>query len=451
MTAPDPPAYHLFPWVRIGAVVLIVSVVIASMWIVIRQFADGDVSDDPLPSTALSPEASPPGTPSPATPASQGTPDPPGDPDWPVGSLPHMLGLAPDRLSDDSLPLNHVASYAGIASWMDACGIAAPQSLDDPVLAAWEAQLDNLAIPSTLRDRGLDPVWRQTYGFDLTQIDQVLIVGQAPDYVTIMRGSFESDELQTAWVASGYQAVEVDEQTVWSLSPGDTIDLSAQESRPALGTMNNVVMLEDGTLIAAARMSRLGSVLEVVNDGAPSLAQNDDVAALLLPGSGVENLASAVVSKGSLVQGTESTIPTTLSTPQTSSSEAAPVGTPESELGMPEVNLLLLGIHVDNAKSLASPVSQVEPPAAIVIVVVFDEIEEARRASVEIAHRLDVAISPVTGQPYQDRLTHPVSSVTDSDSRGLVAVDAELVDGSHDWLAMLADRDLGFLFWLPEE
>ncbi len=450
MTAPESPAHHPFPWAHIGAIVLVVAFVIAGIWIVIRQFADGDLSDDPPPTTAISPEASPPGTPPPATPPGEATPGAVDDPAWTVGSLPHMLGLAPDRLSDDSLPLNHVASYADIAGWMAACGIAAPQSLDDSDLAGWEAQLDNLVIPSTLRDRGLDPVWRQTYGFDLTQVDQVVIVGHAPDYLTIMRGSFDADELQTAWVASGYQAVEVDEQTVWSLSPGDTIDLSAQESRPALGTMNNVVMLDDGTLIAAARMSRLGSALEVVFGNAPSLAENDDLDALLVPDSGVETLASAVISKGSLVQGTESTMPLPVSTPLPLP-RADPAATPESEPGMPQVNVLLIGIPLNNAVNEATPTPQPKGPAAIVINVVFDEVEEARRAGVEIAHRLDVAISPVTGQPYRDRLVQATTSVIDSENRGVVAVDAALLDGSTDWLALLSDRDFGFLFWLPEE
>jgi len=118
---------------------------------------------------------------------------------------------------------------------------------------------------------------------------------------------------------------------------------------------------------------------------------------------------------------------------------------------MPQVNVLLIGIPLNNAVNEASPTPQPMGPAVIVINVVFDEVEEARRAGVEIAHRLDVAISPVTGQPYRDRLVQATTSVIDSENRGVVAVDAALLDGSTDWLALLSDRDFGFLFWLPEE
>jgi len=451
VTTPDPPAHHAFPWARIGVIVLVVATVVAGIWVGIREFGDGDSSDDPPPPTVFSPESSPAGTPSTATPSGGATPGVSDERSWPLGSLPHMLSLAPDRLADDSLPLNDVARYADIAGWMAACGISTPQSLDDAGLPAWEAQLDNLAIPTSLRERGLDPVWRQTYGFDLTQVEQVLIIGQAPDYVTVMRGAFDADELQTAWVTSGYQAVEIERQTIWSLAPGDAIDLTAPESRPAMGTLNNVVMLENGMLIASAKLSRLGSVLEVVNGEAPSLAEHDDVAAFLIPDVGVKRLASAVISKGSLVQGTVLTMPTAMSTPLAASPEVDGGATPESEPVMPEVNLVLLGIPLENAANLTTTVPQSGSLAAITVIVVFDELEDARRANVEIAARLDAGVSPVTQQPYSDRLPHTTSSVTGADDRSVVVVVGDLTGGAGNWLGMIGDRDLGFLYWLPEE
>ncbi|MEJ7902423.1 MAG: hypothetical protein WKF63_11300, partial [Thermomicrobiales bacterium] len=283
MSHPGQPSRHAFPWLRIVGIVAVMAIVVSALWVGIRQVDDTDVGNlDPT--TALSsPEASSPGTPPPATPPDPATPEGDDGPVWPTGSLPDLLDYAPDRLADDSLPLNDIARYANIAGWMSAHGVTTPASLADPALPEWEVELDNLAIPPSLRERGLDPVWQTTYGFNLTQVGQVLSIGQAPDYVMILRGPFDPEVLQTAWVSSGYQAVEVGGQTIWSLFPGDTIDLSAQESRPAMGSLNNVVMLDDGTLVAAAKTSRLGSVLDVVNGEAPSIAENNDIAAFLLP------------------------------------------------------------------------------------------------------------------------------------------------------------------------
>ncbi|MBA3379901.1 MAG: hypothetical protein H0T93_13540 [Chloroflexia bacterium] len=362
---------------------------------------------------------------------------------WPTGSLPDLLGYAPDRLADDSLPLNDIASYADIAGWMSAHGVATPTSLADPALPGWEAELDNLAIPPSLRERGLEPVWQRTYGFNLTQVGKVLSIGQAPDYVMILKGTFDATDLQAAWVASGYQAVEVEGATVWSLFPGDTIDLSAQESRPAMGTLNNMVMLDDGTLVAAAKTSRVGSVIDVVNGGAPSLAENDEIAALLLPEIGADQLASAIISKGTLLKTTE---------PARSGAtyEPASSATPAAGTLMPEVNVVLLGVPVPSSPDTATPVTAdgVHP---LMMLLVLDDIDDAQVADEIISGRLTGGRSSVTGEPYASRIGEPRVTVRDGDDRAVVMLTATLVYGSSDWLDILSARDLGFAFWLPEE
>lgn len=451
MSESVPPTRHSLPWVRLVTIVAVMAIGVSGLWVVIRQVADTDVPDADPATEIASPVASPPatpGTPGPATPpGEEATPEGNGEPAWPTGSLPAMLDSAPDRLADDSLPLNDVAQYADIAGWMAANGVAPPETLTDPELAAWEAELANLAISPSLRERGLDPVWQATYGFDLTQVEQVLSIGQAPDYVTILRGTFDPEVLQAAWVSSGYQAVEVEGQTIWSLFPGDTIDLSAQASRPAMGTFNNVAVLDDGTLVAAAKTSRLGSTLEVVNGNAPSLAENDDVAALLLPGTGVERLASAVISKGSLLQATVGSMPASGATPTPTT---APIATPEDETGMPEVNVVLLGIPLPAVPDRATPEGQVEAHRLTMLFVV-DDMADAQAARREIVARLERDRSPATGEPYTDRIANPAVALLEGDDRALVRITGTLADGALDWLDILDDRDLGFAFWLPEE
>ncbi len=434
---------HQFPWVRIVSIVAVMAIVVSALWVLIRQVDHTDVGNLDPTTAPSSPEASPPGTPPPATPPGPATPEGDDGLVWPTGSLPDLLGYAPDRLADDSLPLNDVARYADIAGWMTAHGVTTPASLTDPAILAWKTELDNLAIPLSLRERGLEPVWQSTYGFNLTQVEQVLIVGQAPDYVMILKGAFNAGDLQTAWVANGYQAVEVEGATVWSLFPGDTIDLSAQESRPAMGTLNNMVMLEDGTLVAAAKTSRLGSVLDVVNDGAASLAEQDDIAALLLPEIGADQLASAIISKGTLLQTTE---------PARSGAtyEPASSATPAAGILMPEVNVVLLGVPVPASPDTATPITAdgVHP---LLMLLVLDDIDDAQVADEIISGRLTGGRSSVTGEPYASRIGEPRVTVRDGDDRAVVMLTATQDYGSSDWLDILSARDLGFAFWLPEE
>lgn len=453
MTSPDAATRHALPWLRIVSIVAVMAMLVSVLWIVIRQVDDTDVGNLDSTEAVASPAASPPGTPPPATPPDPATPEGEDGPDWAPGSLPDLLTYAPDRLAADSLPLNDIARYADIAGWMSAHGITTPTSLADPALPEWEAELDNLAIPLSLRERGLEPVWQNTYGFDLTQVEQVLIIGQAPDYVMILTGTFDAANLQAAWVASGYQAVEVEGTTVWSLFPGDTIDLSAQESRPAMGTLNNMVLLDDGTLVAAAKTSRVGSVLEVVNGGAPSLAENDDIAALFLPGASADRLASAIISKGSLLQTSEAAMSGSVATPP-SPPEPGLAATPKAEGGMPAVNVVLLGIPMP---PLPPPPGEATPVAGgiaagrLTMLMVLDDMNAAQVADEVVTSRLERDRSSVTGDAYTSRIGEPRVTVLDGDDRAVVMMSGELTYGSGDWLDILGTRDLGFAFWLPED
>lgn len=444
MSTSSPPHRHHFPWLRIVAIVVVMAIVVSALWMVIRQVDDTDL--DNLDPTAVpgSPEASPPGSPPAATPTDPATPEGELEPAWAVGSLPDLLGYAPDRLADDSLPLNDIARYADIAAWMDARGVATPASPVGAGVAEWQAELDNLAMPLSLRERGLDPAWQRAYGFNLTQVEQVLIIGQAPDYVMILKGAFDGPSLQAAWVDSGYQAVEVEGMTVWSLFPGDTVDLSAPESRPAMGTLNNVVVLDDGTLVAAAKTSRIESVLEVVNGGATSLAENDDIAALLLPGTGAEQLASAIVSKGTLLQTTTSA----LSTPE-AVDPADSMASPAAEPRMPEVSTVLLGIPLPGSPTEATPAAGALH--RLTMLLVFDDLTDAQGATDVVTNRLDRDRSPVTGEPYTMRMGAPRMSVLEGDDRAVVMVTGALLQGPADWLDLFAARDLGFAAWFPDE
>ncbi len=449
MNTPDPRSRHALPWIRIASIVVVMAIVVSALWIVIRQVDDTDVGNlEPTAGTASS-LASPPALSGPATPPSSSTPEDEDEPEWVEGSLPDLLTQAPDRLADDSLPLNVIAHYSNVEGWMAARGVAAPVSLDDPALPRWEAELDNLALPLSLRERGLDPAWQDAYGFNLTQVEQVLIVGQAPDYVMILQGAFDADVLQAAWVASGYQAVEVEGTTVWSLLPGDTIDLSVQASRPAMGTLNNVVLMEDGTLVAAAKTSRIGSTLEVLNGNVPSLAENDDIAALWLPEVGAEGLASAVISKGSLLQATQATMPGDAPVPP-SSPEPGSIASPEAGDRMPEVTIVLLGIPLPESPVTATPATS-DSVNGLTLLMVLDDVADALVADELITLRLPHDSSPITGEPYTSRIQEPQVAVLDGDDRAVVMVTGTLANGSADWLEILDSRDLGFASWLPEE
>jgi hypothetical protein len=356
------------------------------------------------------------------------------------GTLPELLRYSPDRLSDNSLPLSDVAQYANIAGWMHARNIDIPDGPDHPAYRDWEAELENLAIPDVLATRANEDLWVETYGFGLSDIHQVLAVGQAPDFVLVMRGDFDAAALQAAWAESGYQALRREDLTLWSLFPGDAVDLSAPASRPALGNMNNVVVLEDGTVIATSRLARLEQAIRAVRGLEPSLDENPGIAALLAPGTFPYRLETALILKGSILA-TDPSTPAVMATPALPMviGEATAIADGAAPPDLPQATLMLAGLE--------APLGP-DDPATFSLVLSYDSADDAIRAMNRADRAIRLATSPVTGTPYLDRLdlrsirTHATSS-----GPFVVEINGVLPEGAADWLAMIEERDLGFAMW----
>ena len=466
-------------FVIVAAMLVLIVVVVGAGWLALRAQSPDDVAPAGSPSPVAKEQtlAMAEGTAATASssPTTQGKAMPR------AGSLLDMLQYAPDRLSDDSLPLPFVASYADISGWMAQQGLTTPASLSDPNLAAWERELGALALPTSLATRGTQAIWQTTYGFDLTQIDQVLTIGQAPDSVTIFKGRFNSDDLRNAWVSSVYQPVKVEGVTIWSLFPQDRIDLSAPASRPALGSLNNIVLLDDGTLVAAAKLSRLQSVLKVLNGDNSSLADNTDVQRLLSPLSMSDTLISAEIAKGDLLEATSMTTSRTASsTPivatttkpgmrasspvsgTTETKATAEASTGQTAVQMPEVELTLIGLQrASDAESSASatPALLEATPARspgrranrseMVMIIILKDDDKATAARTVIADRLARDRSTVTGFPFANRLTMSSFDVIAANGgTDVLVLHANLIEGPADWVKIVETRDLGFAFWV---
>jgi hypothetical protein len=263
---------------------------------------------------------------------------------WPPGSLPALLSIAPDFLDDDpGLPIQ--ATYADIAGWLDAQGHVAG-TVDGE---SFREAIAPLPLPEPVRSGGLSAAWRDAYGFDLRQVDAVLAVGQAPNLVLIMTGRYDADALYATWVANGYQAVEIEETTVWSLAPGDRIDLSAPASQPSLGLLNTMVMLDDGTLVASSRPSLMAEALRVARGEGDSLASRAELRPAL-PRS--VDAVAAILATGDIA--------------------AAPAAgnvppSPTAELALPEIELVLFTVPTDGASVRVTLVLEEAPerPSAL--------------------------------------------------------------------------------------
>ncbi len=416
----NPAVRHRIERIGLAIGIVLAIAIIAAVLNWVLQSDQGPL--EPSPEPTGQPTIGPTLTPATATPTATFDPVPPLLP----GSLEYMLGYAPDRLADDSLPLSDIAQYADIQRWMAARGVPIPTGPNDPAWDDWHTELRALAIPEVFATRGTDDVWIDTYGFGLHQVHQLLAVGSAPDFVMVMRGDFDAEVLSTAWAESGYQAVRVNGVTYWSLNPGGSVDLSAPASRPALGNMNNVVLLEDGTLIATSRSSRLEQTIRTIQDSEASLVENPAIQALLAPGTQPESFVTAVLLKGSVLEAL------------VTSAVIEPASTPVVEA--PQADLLIAGLQLTGN----------DPDSVrMVLGTSFDSADTATVAYVRANRELASGTSGITGLPYRLRVQPVSMRVLATTDGSLLVVHLNPLMGTTDWRQVIEQRDLGYLMWPP--
>lgn len=321
---------------RLAAIVIgVVGAIAIGAVIVSVLFLTGEFDPaDPLPSPTDLPVATPTQAPATPIPTSGATPDD-GEPAYPAGSLPGMMALAPDRIDGDDTGLPIEATWADLATWFELMNLDPATATD----AELETAMASLEIPGVLQTRGLSEDWRDLYGFSVRDVQQVLTIGHAPDQVVIMRGAFDPDVLYDTWVRNGYFAVEVEETTVWSLFPGDRIDLTAPASRPALGLLNNIMIVGDDLIVASARQSGMEDALRVANGSDASLLDHNDLEQAVAVWGPLGYPVSAILADGTILE-----VPAPVTGDDPDASEGTAVATPLADAPVPEVGLVLFGV-----------------------------------------------------------------------------------------------------------
>jgi hypothetical protein len=314
-----------------------------------------------------------------------------------------------------------------------------------------------MPFPDPLRTRFLDERWPEFFGFDATQIDRSLVVGEPPLTVAIYQGRFDEGALRTAWEASGYQPVELPDApnaTVYSLSEDESIDLANEVQRLVLSGMNNLAFLPDGTLIAASRLDNVERALATIRGEAPSLLDRPEVATLVATSD--PGLVAAFLVTGGALQALD---PARMAD-QIGEEQTAALATAAAEerarvgaMPMPELALLgltaggpLINVPVNEAGTpepfLADP-----PLARFVLALLFADRATAEAAIPVVESRLAAGKTWSYGRPFTEFFAGWEVEVTEE--APVLLVDLTYVDDVPPDIAfvMFVRRDLGFVAW----
>ncbi|MGH2559077.1 MAG: hypothetical protein ACRDJH_08435 [Thermomicrobiales bacterium] len=387
--------------------------------------------------------------------AQEGTPDrpPPVPPqatptgDAAAGSVfAEMLALAPDVSALPEQPLQ-IAEFGDIPAQVAAVGQDQPESGDDPAFEGWIPAIQWITLPPDVRSRGLLPEFRELFGFDLFQVDQGLTVGEPPETITYLRGRFDETELRSAWTGAGYQELDEGGATVFLLAAEPEFDIATPVHQMVAGRFNNATILADGTIIFAASLDLVREALAVANGQSPSLAENDQVAALLSTAD--HPLAAAIILDGQALQSEA-----VFNDPRLSPEAVAQVEDELAQSGeMPPPRLALFGITpggpipppLNENYPEATPTAM-DNPAVWVIRLLMASPAAAETAAETIPNRIATLGSLAMGRPYAEMFTVRRSEAL-SDPPA-VALDLDIAAGEvHPsvWFQSIFKGDLLFL------
>lgn len=367
-----------------------------------------------------------------------------------VASPTALVRLAPDILAGDS-HVSQILTFSDIAGQLAAVGVAPPAT--NAALRDYLSATAPLVFPHDLANSGLDPAWREAFGFDVLQIDQSLEFGVPPSQATLLRGRFDKRELRAAWQRTGYRAIAVDlpGATVVSLHEDPVIDVDSPITRLALSSMNNAAILPDGTLAFAGSLRLLRAVLAVVAGTWPSLADRPAVATLLA--AAPPDLVSATLVDGTALQGTAPIDAFANPTPPDPGTVMTAVAALRQ---MPPVGMALIGVTAGGpprspgaASSTPMPAAPGQPRSRVWLALLMANQAAAATAAPIVLERLETGRSAATGEPFATYFPAAERQVRTLAQQPVLVVDLGLSDDTPPnlWYNMYARRDLGFVAW----
>ena len=275
------------------------------------------------------------------------------------------------------------------------------------------------------------------FGWSLGDVQQSLftLAYAGGESIEILRGTFERASLEAAWSANGYEMVNVDGQSVASLSAEPTIDMESELGRIALSSANNATLLDEGTLVYCSSLAGLTSVLEAGNGESASLGTDAIVRSL------VEAVPEAL-SGASVLPGGAFIAQLPITVGEEGGFEIGELPEPGP---VPLMGLLgfVSGSELPDPDLTDSEEEPVVSGSTMVSTRHFLTPDEARIAAQRSLVTLETGTSFASGMPYAEMFA---GWRVDLPAEDTVLVEVDLYGNESIWLQMIYSRDAGFLY-----
>ncbi len=374
--------------------------------------------------------------------AQEGSPAP--SPDGASG-LTEMLAHVPADLPELESPEQAIVAYADIAAQLKAVGVEAPESVDDEGFGRWQRATAGLAMPS--RASEFISLFRADFGFDLLQTERTLAIEVPPFNLAFFRGNFDEATVLAALEDLGYRPGGIGGQRVLSVGEDAELDLTAPGSY-ALGSMDYMTILDDGTLVFASERAIIAAVIAVDTGDAPSLIEQRGVAALVEQAPA--DLVSAAIVPGTQLLGGP---PLDVFLPQAGATpDMDAVATEMAEQAqMPRVTLALLAETAGGPlpaprEGTPVPLPDDAPTGRGIVILLMPGPAAAENAVPVIEERLMTGTTLSNQQPFAELFPDPTVTALPDDA--VVVVELPFGEAYRGiLLRLLYSRDLGFVAW----
>jgi hypothetical protein len=260
-------------------------------------------------------------------------------------------------------------------------------------------------------------------GFEPLGVDQTVLAGAPPNQLSLFRGEFDTDRMEAAWEASGYERGESSTGvTTWTIGPDGEYELTNPIQSMVLATMNNLALIDGEVIVAAGTMDLLEEALATFVAGEGSAALDPDF------GLSLDALPETTVSAMAVRWGSEN--------------RPDPVeGAPE----MPSYTALLLGIGAGTVDDDfwsedggATPMADQSDGIGVAYArLVMSSAADAETALEVVEERWTTLSSVTNGQPYTDLMEIREMSVDGN----IAQIDFTIIWTTSIWVTMLLSRD----------
>ncbi|MCA9861251.1 MAG: hypothetical protein KC438_16100, partial [Thermomicrobiales bacterium] len=326
----------------------------------------------------------------------------------------------------------------------DTLGLTLPFDLDDEeALYAWIQAMFTLTLPGPIATNALRPDFTLNTGFDITQIQSGAEIGEPPNMLTYLRGTFIPEAIETAQQLNGYQPVDINGHRVMSLAPDAAIDLANPVQAMALARLNNATFLDDGTLVYASTLGLMETALSASQTLADIPQLQRAMATLDAP-----LMSSMVLGPGNFLPG----IPMELFQPDSQEDIAGVMLTMQAQEPAPVVLAAIAGSTAGGPVSLIEPPEGSTPdPVALAsqprsvskFALVYATPEDAQTAAQQIESRLSTGSSSTSDRPWSEMFAS-WSAVPDAEQSS-VLLTIEWIDRPAMTQRLVFSRDLGFI------